>query len=225
MTFFTRCVLVSVCTFAGAPHEVRAQSANERDLPETFRTVARVRLNADSAVSLAQKLGAATQWMSGSGHDRYRNWCYRIGVAPSGTTLRVQSDAGEMGSDNGEINVFDLRIGASNSVDGHTCHASTSLASLSGLGPLRLAASRASVIGVLGQGTRATRDSLVYEFSTTEPMNPAGPYYARWNTPEQRKSCFGGKAPFVNVFGQITILFRADSAQVIRVERYDNATC
>lgn len=200
-----------------------AQKSDDHDMPEAVRAIAGVRLNSDSAASLTARLGPAIPWKTGStGHDRYVNWCYQ-NAANGGVTLLVRSDAGEMGSENQELNVFEITRGARSTIDGHLCREVE--VQLESIGSLRLGAQRDAVIRTLGAPSRTAGDSLVYEFSATESMNPHSPYYARWNTPEQRTSCFDGKDPFVWVGGVIIIVTRGGTVTVVRVERYDNAIC
>ena len=204
---------------------ISAQQGPKRDVPLAMRSVLHIVLNQDSALSIVGKLGPAQQWSSGEGHDRFVNWCFQSGGGTSGTTLHLMSDDSDMGTEGHQVNVIRILSGSSLALDGHKCGTLKGAGAVSGVGPLSLGATREDVRELLGQPTRSTGDSLVYDLNAEEALDPKSPFFAHWNTPERRKECFEGRSPFVYVGGMIATVFAGDRAQEIRIERYNNAIC
>ena len=201
------------------------EGAPKRDVPPAMRSVLGVALNRDSALSIVAKLGLAQAWSSGEGHDRFVNWCFRSGDGTIGATLHLMSDDSDMGTESHQVNVIRIFNGSSRAIDGHKCATLRTGAAISGVGPLSLAATRDEVRRLLGQPTRSTADSLVYDLNGEEALDPNSPFFAHWNTPEKRQACFQGRSPFVSVGGMIATVFASDRVREIRIERYNNAIC
>jgi hypothetical protein len=219
--FFVRIAALFVLCLPGAALMGEAY----RDVPPAMRTVWGVTLNRDNASTLQAKLGPASSWKSGDGHDREVNWCFRAGSGATAATLHIASDDGEMGTETHEINVLHLLRGTFTTLEGHPCTRTLAAPVLGAVGPVTLGSTREDIERRLGSSDRHSADSLVYEIHAEEPVDPADPAFARWNTPVLRKKCFGGNAPFTYVGGQIVVKFANARVSEIRVERYNNAIC
>jgi hypothetical protein len=202
--------------------ELAAQSRN-RDLPRLFRSIAGVTLNRDSAASLRTKFGATREREVGEGHDRYAAWCY-VPAHDSAVVLELMSDISDMGTPGRALNVIRLRANAP-SGDREGCASLRATTANLSPGGLRLGLTRARIENLLGQPTRVTADSLIYDFAAKEYMRPGSPEYRRWNTQEHRKSCFEGGPPYASVGGTAIVVLQDGRAVEIRLERYGQATC
>ena len=190
-----------------------------------MRTVWGITLNRDNASTVVAKLGPASSWTSGAGHDRHVNWCFRAGRGATATTLHILSDDSDMGTESHEVNVLHLLRGEFTTLEGHACARTLASPVLDAVGSVALGATREDVERRLWTPSRRSVDSLVYEIWAEESIDPADPSFAHWNTPALREKCFGGKPPFAYVGGHIVLKFVDARVSEIRVERYNNAVC
>ena len=204
-----------------APVAKAQVSARNTDLPADMRSIAGLVVNRDSALSVKAKLGATRERMSGSGHDVLLVWCY---VTADSSLLELMSDRSGMGTDGKALNVIRLRARYPAS-QGAGCGRLSTKVPLSTPGGLRLGLTRSEATARLGRPARQVADSFVYEFSGKEFMKPGSSEYKSWNTPERRKSCFEGGAPYSNVWATAILVFHETRAVELRLERYDQATC
>src|SRR6478609_4013198 len=70
--------------------------ARNADLPEPMRSILRVTLDVDSAITVRAKLGATRERSIGSGDDTYASWCYL--AADSSALIELMSDRSDMGT-------------------------------------------------------------------------------------------------------------------------------
>ena len=201
----------------------QAQSL-QRDLPASFRSMAGVTLNRDSAASIRRKLGLSAERKIGADHDTFTSWCYLTREDSSPVILELMSDASDMGTPGRALNVIRLRTAASQE-DRHGCVILRTPMTLSTPSGLRLGLTARSIQRLLGRPTRTSGDSLVYEFEAREYMRRGSPEFRAWNTPARRKSCFAGGPPYSNIGTTVMLRLLDDRVTEIRLARYDQATC
>ncbi len=194
------------------------------DLPIVFRSLAGVALDRDSASSILAKLGPTRERRIGTGHDVYESWCYVIPRESPTALLELMSDASDMGTPGRELNVIRVRESAP-VADREACAPLRTSPPVSTPGGLRLGLGTSAIRGLLGQPTRSTPDSLIYDFDAKEYLRPGTPAYEIWNTPEYRESCFNAGPPYANVAASVIVVLRDRRAAEIRIERYDQAVC
>jgi hypothetical protein len=212
-------VLLSALSVA----DLRGQSRG-RDLPPSFRSVAGVTLNQDSAATIFSKLGNTRERHVGAGNDAYISWCYAPAGGPPRALLELMSDATDRGTPGHALNVIRFRADAS-SADREGCAQLRASASFSTPAGLRLELGITQIQALLGPPTRRGADSLIYYFDAREDLRIDSPQYAIWNTPEHRETCFDAGLPYANVAAKITVVLRDGRAAEIRVERNDQSIC
>jgi hypothetical protein len=189
----------------------------DRDLPTSMRSVLGLELNRDSLASIVSRLGEATVWSDGTGHDSIVKWCYRVGDA----VIEFGSEP-EFGGAGRRLHEITLRRGPSRPADRERCTAvrRRELRTPAGVG---LGSRIADFERVLGDPTRDSGESVEWEFSTTEPLAPSAPEYAHWNA--RRIECFDGKAPYVNVGVLVRVSFASNVAREVLLSRFNDAIC
>ena len=203
--------------------DLRGQSGG-RDLPRSFRSLAGVTLNEDSAATIRSKLGTTRERRVGTGHDAYISRCY----VPAGGTpralLELMSDASDMGTPGQALNVIRFRADAP-SEDREGCAHLQASANLSTPAGLLVGSGLTTIEARLGRPTRRAADSLIYYFDAKEDLRIDSHAYQIWNTPEHRETCFDAGLPYANVTATVIVLLRDGRAVEIRIERNDQSIC
>jgi hypothetical protein len=181
-----------------------------------------VRLNDDSLASAKQRLGPAREWHTGDAGESEWWWCYRAGAGAAATVLLLSS-GGEMGGKGHELDEIRLSRAARSDTLGSRCGAIPPGTEIATQGGLHLGLDRAAVERLLGRPLVARGDSIVYRWTTEQPLLPTDPTYADWNA--RRAECFDGKAPFVWIGSGIIVRFDRRGASEIDLWRSDQSIC
>ncbi len=195
--------------------------ARQGDLPVSMRSVLGAQLNRDGPDRVVALLGPTSVRDTGDAGGATRVWCYLVGNPSPGSVVEFAANR-EMAGDQFEAD--EIRVTRRNPTrNGERCAASEHAGAPSTPGGLRLGLSERQVVRLLGKPVVRGGDSLYYAWESAKALPRRDPNYAYWNS--RRKECFGGKAPYTNVGGEITV--RLDSLGVYQfvLSRGENAIC
>ena len=188
------------------------------EMPAAMRAVLGIQLSRDSLASTKARLGPTTEWHTGDAGESTWWWCYRVGE----TAVIFSSDS-EMGGSGHEVDHIRVTHTSRVGPDLARCALAHDSTPVQTAGGLRLSLDTTTVRRLLGTPLHARGDSVLYAWTSEQPIPPTHPAYAAWNA--RRTECFDGKAPFTHVYAEIIVRFDRGVVSEFVLARSDNATC
>jgi hypothetical protein len=196
-----------------------AQRGRAGTLPPTVNGFFGLSLGPSTLRDARTVLGSARIRHLGDAGDARHEVCYTFNAASPPTVMRIAANEEMAGPARDQITHISLQLLTANN------HSAGCLrvfqADVKTPGGLALGDSEPAVQALLGQPTRDSAGTAVYEYASQSPMSPGSRSYAFWNA--RRSTCFEGKTPYFDISSAVQVTYRGGRVVALALSRIESA--